>query len=115
MNVGEPPALRRNDGGNENHWLGIRLAGTKSNRDGVGARVTLSAAGRRRTKQRLGGAGYLSSSDPRLLFGLGAAARIDELEIRWPSGMVNRLKNISANQYLTIKEGVTNSKAALTK
>jgi enediyne biosynthesis protein E4 len=109
INVGESPVLLRNDGGNKNGWLGIRLVGTKSNRDGVGARVTLTAAGRRRSKQRLGGTSYLSSSDPRLLFGLGATTRIDEVEVRWPSGMVNRLKNISANRYLTIKEGA-NSK-----
>jgi hypothetical protein len=110
MSVGEPPALLRNDGGNKNHWLGIRLIGTKSNRDGIGAKVTLTAAGRRRSKQRLGGTSYLSASDPRLLFGLGATARIDEVEVRWPSGQVSTLKNVSANQYLTIKESVATSK-----
>jgi hypothetical protein len=113
MNVGEPPVLLRNDGGNKNHWLGIRLVGTKSNRDGIGAKVTLTAAGRRRTKQRLGGTSYLSASDPRLLFGLGASARIDEVEVRWPSGQVSTLKNVSANQYLTIKESPMNSKRTL--
>jgi len=104
INVGEPPVLLRNDGGNKNHWLGIGLVGTKSNRDGIGAQVTLTIAGRRRTKQRLGGASYLSASDPRLLFGLGAITRIDQVEVRWPSGQVNALKNVRANQYLTIKE-----------
>ena len=113
MNVGEPPVLLRNDGGNKNHWLGIRLVGTKSNHDGIGAKVTLTAAGRRRTKQRLGGTSYASASDPRLLFGLGASARIDEVEVRWPSGQVSTLKNVSANQYLTIKESPMNSKRTL--
>ena len=104
MNVGEPPVLLRNDGGNRNHWLGINLVGTKSNRDGVGAKVTVTAGGRRRSKQRLGGTSYCSASDPRLLFGLGASTKIDEVEVRWPSGQISTLKNVRANQYLTIKE-----------
>jgi hypothetical protein len=104
MNVGEPPVLLRNDGGNQNHWLGIALIGTKSNRDGIGARVTLTMAGRRQTKERLGGTSYLSASDSRLLFGLGVNTRIDEVAVNWPSGQVERLKNVRVNQYLTIKE-----------
>ena len=104
MNVGEPPVLLRNDGGNRNHWLGINLAGTKSSRDAVGAKVTVMAGGRRRSKQRLGGTSYCSASDPRLLFGLGASAKIDEVEVRWPSGQISSLKNVRTNQYLTIKE-----------
>jgi enediyne biosynthesis protein E4 len=112
INVGEPPVLLRNDGGNKNHWLGIRLVGTRSNRDGVGAKITVTAAGRRRTKQRLGGTSYLSASDPRLLFGLGANARIDEVEVKWPSGQVNTLKNVRADQYLTITETLPKAKHA---
>jgi len=111
MNVGEPPVLLRNDGGNENRWLGIRLEGTKSNRDGVGAKVTLNIAGMRRLKQRLGGTGYCSASDPRLLFGLGTTRRVDEIQVRWPSGAVSSLKNVPTNQYLTIKEGAISTKA----
>lgn len=109
MNVGEPPVLLRNDGGNRSHWLGIKLVGTKSNRDGIGATIIVTAQGRRRTTQRLGGGSYCSASDPRLLFGLGAVTKIDQLEVRWPSGKISTLKNINANQYLTIKEGATNS------
>jgi hypothetical protein len=115
MNVGEPPVLVRNDGGNRNHWLGINLVGTGSNRDGVGAKVTLTASGRRRDKQRLGGTSYCSASDPRLLFGLGAAAKIDEVSVKWPSGETSTLKNVRANQYLTIKESTTKSKVTLPK
>jgi hypothetical protein len=110
MNVGQPPALLRNDGGNRQHWLGVNLVGTKSNRDAVGAKVTVTAGGRRRIKQRLGGTSYCSASDPRLLFGLGTNTKIDEVEVRWPSGQITTLKNIAANQYLTIKEGNANSK-----
>lgn len=110
MNVGEPPALLRNDGGNRNRWLGINLVGTKSNRDGVGAKVTLTASGRQRYKQRLGGTSYCSASDSRLLFGLGASARIDEVTVKWPSGEVSSLKNLRSNQYVTIKESGVNSR-----
>jgi hypothetical protein len=109
LNVGEPPALLRNDGGNKNHWLGIGVVGAKTNRDGIGAEVSVTVSGRRRSKQRLGGTSYLSASDPRLLFGLGAATRAD-VDVRWPSGKINTLKNVAADQYLTIKEGAANSK-----
>ncbi len=101
--------LLRNDGGNGNHWLGIELVGTKSNRDAVGAKVTLMAGGRRRSKHRLGGTSYCSASDERLLFGLGAIAKINEVEVRWPSGQISTLENVRANQYLTIKESPANS------
>jgi hypothetical protein len=105
LNVGEPPALLRNDGGNRNNWLGVMLAGTRSNRDGVGARVTVTAGGTRRTKHLLGGTSYCSASDRRLLFGLGAAPKVDELEVRWPGGQVTTLKNLPANQYVNVREG----------
>jgi hypothetical protein len=108
INVGEPPVLLRNDGGNRNHWLGIKLVGTKSNRDGIGATIILTAQGKRGTKQRLGGGSYCSASDPRVSFGLGAVVKIDQLEVRWPSGTISTLKNISANQYLTITESAAN-------
>ncbi|MDQ2855843.1 MAG: CRTAC1 family protein [Acidobacteriota bacterium] len=104
LNVGERPVLLRNDGGNNNHWLGIKLVGTKSNRDAVGARVSVLAGGRPRIKQRLGGTSYCSASDPRLLFGLGRTGSIEEVEVRWPSGQKTIIKNVQANQYLTIKE-----------
>ena len=105
MNSGAPPVLLRNEGGNRNHWLGVRLVGTRSNRDGVGARVTVTAGGARRSKYLLGGTSYLSASDTRLLFGLGASQKVDELEVKWPSGQTSTLKNLSADRYLTVKEG----------
>jgi hypothetical protein len=109
MNVGDPPVLLRNDGGNANHWLGINLVGAKSNRDAVGAKVTVMSGGRRRGKQRLGGTSYCSASDPRLLFGLGSSTMIDGIEVEWPSGEISNLKNVRANQYLTIKESSAKS------
>jgi len=110
INVGEPPVLLRNDGGNRNHWLGISLIGTTSNRDGIGAKVTVTAGGRQRTKQRLGGTSYCSASDPRLLFGLGGSTLVDEVEVKWPSGQISTLKNVTANHYLAIKEEPIKSK-----
>ncbi|HEX8474513.1 MAG TPA: CRTAC1 family protein [Pyrinomonadaceae bacterium] len=104
MNVGEPPMLLRNDGGNINHWLGVRLVGTKSNRDGVGAKVTIKVGTARRMKQLLGGTSYCSASDRRLLFGLGGTYKVDELQVRWPSGTTTTLKDVAVNRYLTVRE-----------
>jgi hypothetical protein len=110
MNVGEPPVLLRNDGGNGNHWLGIKLVGTKSNRDSVGAKVTVTANGKHTTRQLLGGTSYCSASDLRLLFGLGTTAKAETVEVRWPSGQLSILKSVDANQYVTIKEPVPDVK-----
>jgi len=106
INVSQPPALLRNDRGNRNNWLGIKLVGTKSNRDAIGARVTIQSGPMRRWKQLLGGTSYFSASDQRLLFGLGPNERLDSIEVKWPSGQTGTLKNIRANQYIIIKEGV---------
>ena len=75
--AGERPVLLRNDGGNRRPWLGVRLVGTRSGKDAIGARVSVTAGGRTITRARLGGASYLTASDPRLLFGLGDATRVD--------------------------------------
>lgn len=104
INVGQPPVLLRNDGGNRNNWLGLKLVGAKSNRDAIGAKVTLATGGVRRTKQLLGGTSYCSASDARLLFGLGSSGKVDEIEIKWPSGKLTILKKVSTNQYQTVKE-----------
>jgi hypothetical protein len=105
MNAGEPPVLLRNEGGSRNNWLGVRLTGTRSNRDAIGARVTVMAGGARRTKHLLGGTSYCSASDQRLLFGLGAATKVDALEVRWPSGQTSTLKNLSPGRYVSLTEG----------
>jgi enediyne biosynthesis protein E4 len=105
-NNGGPAQLLRNDGGNANHWLKILLIGTRSNRDGVGARVSLSARDLVLHDQRKGGMSYQSAQDPRLHFGLGAQTKVDLIEIVWPSGLVTKLTGIASNQLLAIKEGV---------
>lgn len=102
-----PARLLRNDGGSRGTWLLIRLAGTKSNRDGLGAEVRVRLGNRILRDQARSGSSYLSGSDPRLHFGLGTSNRADTVEVRWPSGMVDRLSAVPANQVLTIVEGST--------
>ena len=103
--VGERPRLLRNDGGNRGNWIGVDLVGTSSNRDGVGARVRVTAGGLSRSKVRAGGTSYLSASDPRLLFGLGETPAVEQVEVRWPSGRIERFGAFAARRYVTLKEG----------
>jgi hypothetical protein len=96
--LNEPAILLRNVA-KPNRWLGLRLVGTASNRDAIGARV--GVAGRWNHVSR--STGYASSSDPRLIFGLGAYASAD-VEIIWPSGRVQKLSNLAGGRYHTIVE-----------
>ncbi len=89
---------------NRNHWLTVRLVGTKSNRDGFGARVEATAAGVKQVVENDPSSGYLSQNDPRPHFGLGANTVVDTLTIRWPSGIVQTLEHVKADQILTITE-----------
>jgi len=103
---GEPPVYLHNRTPRAgNHSLTLALRGTRSNRDGVGARVTVRAGGRESVAQRVGGGSYLSAGDPRLHFGLGAAGRVDSVEVRWPSGRVDRHESLPADAGLTLVEG----------
>ena len=104
-NVGQAPQLLRNDGGNANHWLELLLIGTRSNRDGVGARVKVSAGDLDLYEQRKGGMSYQSAQDPRLHFGLGQRLSINAIEVLWPSGIVTKLSNLKSDQIIAIKEG----------
>ena len=104
-NRGAAPELLRNDGGNANNWLTVRLIGTKSNRDGIGASLKLTAEGFRQYDQAKGGSSYMSASDPRIHFGLGKRKAIESLEITWPSGVVDNLTSVPINQIITVKEG----------
>ncbi len=99
------PELLRNDGGNANHWLSVQLIGTKSNRDGTGALLKLTAEGVTQTMQAIGGTSYMSASDPRIHFGLGKRTKIDSLTITWPSGYVEKLTNPPLDQIIAVKEG----------
>jgi enediyne biosynthesis protein E4 len=104
-NRGDFPSLLRNDGGNANHWLTVQLIGTKSNRDGIGASLKLTATGFVQVEQAKGGMSYMSASDPRIHFGLGKRMKIESLEITWPSGQVDRLTNVPVDQIIAFKEG----------
>ncbi len=105
MNLNGPAKLLRNDGGNRNHWLTVapRRPGTKV--ETIGARVTVTAGGMRMVQEVAGVAGYLSSSDPRLHFGLGQRTKVDEIEIRWPDREVTRLRDVKANRFLEVFPG----------
>ena len=87
------------------HWLGIRLTGTTSNRDGIGAMVTVTAGGQTQTRMVRTGSSYLSQSERALLFGLGPAANVEQIVIRWPSGIIDRLSSVSVDQRVTVVEG----------
>jgi hypothetical protein len=104
-NNGEPPLLLRNEGGNRSHWLGLQLVATKSNAAAVGAVITWQAGGVKRSRLKTGGGSYLSSHDPREILGLGPAAKADSVEIRWPSGKVDKLTNLPADAYIKVVEG----------
>jgi hypothetical protein len=86
------------------HWLEVRLIGTKSNRDGIGAVVEVSAGGAQQRSERVAGSGYLSQDDWRLHFGLGANTKADKVTVAWPSGKRQSIENVAANQVLTIRE-----------
>lgn len=107
-NNGQRVELLRNDSirkaGRANALL-LRTVGTKSNRDGVGARITLTAGGTRQIREVKAGSSYLGQNDMRVHFGLGRAARAERIEVRWPSGVVDVLEDVQANQILTISEG----------
>ncbi len=105
-NNGGPAQLLRNDGGNTNRWLKILLIGTRSNRDGVGARVRLEAGALHLYDQRKGGMSYQSAQDPRLHFGLADQSIVDRIEIVWPSGAVTRLTGVASDQIIAVKEGI---------
>lgn len=104
-NNGEAPLLLRNEGGNRNNWLGLQLVATKSNPAAVGAIITWQAGGVKRSRLKTGGGSYLSSHDPREILGLGAATKIESVEICWPSGKVDKLSNPPINTYLKVIEG----------
>jgi hypothetical protein len=104
MNQNEPPSLLRNDAPAQNHWIKVRLFGTKSNRSGLGARVTIRSAGKILVQETMSQSSYVSSNDPRLHFGLGAADTAD-IEVRWPLGLVEQHKNVAANQLVVLHEG----------
>ena len=101
-------ALLRNDGGNKNNWLGITLLGKDGVGPAIGAKVTVTAGGKKQVLVNQWSTSYLSNNDPRLHIGMGQQKKIDTLEIIWSDGKKEVFKNISCNQYITIKQGTGN-------
>jgi len=99
------PLLLHNEGTRSGHWLSVKLVGTRSNRDGIGALVTAWAGNLAQTRACHTDGSYLSASDVRVHLGLGTAAVVEKLIVRWPSGRVDVLHNISADRQITIREG----------
>ncbi len=110
MNQNEPPSLLRNDAPTANHWVKVRLHGTRSNRSAIGARVVVRSGSKVQVQEVMSQSSYVSSNDPRLHFGLGSAESVD-IEVRWPLGAVESHRNISANQLITLREGSPSVKA----
>jgi hypothetical protein len=104
VNLNDHCVFLRNNKGNENNWLAIKLTGTSSNRDGIGSRIRISSGGKVQIAQKISTTGYVSQNDPRVHFGLGKNEMVDKIEIKWPSGKDQVLENIKANQILNVTE-----------
>jgi hypothetical protein len=104
MNRNEPPSLLRNDAPPGNHWIKVRLEGTKSNRSALGSRVLVHYSGKVQAQCLTSQSSFLSSNDPRLHFGLGKVTAVD-IDIIWPTGIKESFKNVAADQLVTIREG----------
>ena len=102
-----PPVLLKNSNAGKNHWVGIKLVGTKSNRDAIGAVITYQAGDLKRRHMKVGGGSYLSSHDPRVVLGLGQRNKLDWLEIKWPgpSTAIEKFTDLPVDRYITIVEG----------
>jgi hypothetical protein len=99
------PQLLRNDGGNKNNWIIVKTIGTKSNRDGIGARVKVVSGELTQIDEVRSGGSYISQNDLKLHFGLEKRASVDLIQVRWPSGTVDTLNNVTVNKVVTVKEG----------
>ena len=109
-NMSAKPMLLVNQAENKNHWLGIITIGTRSNRDGIGAVVTVSAGDRKYIQEVRSGSSYLSSNDLRLHFGLGSSSSVDRIDVRWPSGLVEQFTKINVDGFTTLTEGTGSSR-----
>jgi hypothetical protein len=114
-NMNAAPSLLVNQVRNTNHWIAIRTVGTKSNREGIGARIRVKVGARVLVNEVRSGSSYISNSDIRVHFGLGAAAKVDWVEIRWPSGLVERFADVAVDRILSLTEGSGTAVAAETK
>ena len=104
VNLGDKATLLHNTSTGTGHWLAIKMHGTKSNRDGIGAKVEVDAGGRHYIEERVAGSGYLSQNDDRLHFGLGSASIAEKIIVHWPSGREQTLANQPVDRVLTVVE-----------
>jgi hypothetical protein len=104
MSLNESPVLLHNEAANGRRWLGVRLTGTASNRDAIGAKLTLKVGQRTLTRWITGGGSFLASHDRRVVFGLGSQTTVGELVVRWPSGRVQQINDLAAGRYHEIIE-----------
>ena len=102
--IDEKPLLLVNLAANTNHWLGVVLKGMRSNRDGIGARVTIFAAGHGWSQEVRSGSSYVSNNDLRLHFGLGSSSAVDHIDVLWPSGLEERFDGGAADRFITLVE-----------
>src|SRR4029079_6648145 len=105
FNMNEPPSLLRNDYRGGNGWIGVKLEGTRSDRAALGAIVRVTAGGRSQARAALSQSSYYSHDDLRLHFGLATAARADPIEVEWPSGARETVRDVAGGRVVTIREG----------
>ena len=104
-NMNGRPSLLVNQVRSANHWIAIRTVGTKSNRDGIGAKISVKAGTRTFVDEVRSGSSYISNSDIRVHFGLGSTAKVDSIQIRWPSGLTEQFDGMTVDSIQTVKEG----------
>jgi hypothetical protein len=104
-NMNAPPSLLANQARNGNHWIAIRTIGSKSNRDGIGARIRVKVGTRILIDEVRSGSSFISNNDMRVHFGLGSVTKIDWVEVRWPSGALEKFENLPVDSIHTVKEG----------
>jgi enediyne biosynthesis protein E4 len=107
MNMNEPPSLLRNDYSGGNAWVGVKLEGRKTNAHGIGAVVLVTSDNRTQARAVVSQTSYYSHDDVRVHVGLGTRTRVEQIEVRWPSGIVDRVRDVQARQVITIAEGST--------
>jgi hypothetical protein len=105
MNMSEPPSLLRNQNRSGHHWISVKALGTRSNRSAIGARIVVTTGEHRQIREVMSGSSYMSQSDLRQHFGLGQERKVDQIEVRWPSGKVDRIANVEVDQFVTVQEG----------
>ena len=99
------PQVLRNDGGSKSNWISIKTIGTKSNRNGIGAKVKVVSGDLTQLDEVRSGGSYISQNDLKLHFGLEKRTTVDLIQVRWPSGAVDTLTNVPVNKIVTVKEG----------